>query len=47
MEKKYGPIGFLAKPKTIGAGGLVEAVSPLGGPGKCPGWGEAPDFFLV
>ena len=33
IQKKYEHIGFLAKPKTIAAGGLRGAVSSPGGPG--------------
>ena len=37
---------FLAKPKTIAAGDLGVGVSPLVGPKRYPGGGEAPNFFV-
>ena len=48
IQKKYGRIVFLFFFLffffcSLGYGG---AVSPPGGPGRCPGGGEAPDFFI-
>ena len=45
IQKKYGRIVFFLF--FFSAWGMGGAVTPPGGPGRCPGGGEAPDFYFI
>ena len=46
IQKKYGRIVFFFL-FFFSAWGMGGAVTPPGGPGRCPGGGEAPDFYFI